>query len=70
MQTSRLLSVQCGSRAAGWSPLFCVIDHGLQTMATGQMRPSKPFHPPREAILSLIEKQYIYEAFVDLAECM
>ena len=32
------------------------------------MRPSKPFHPSREAILPLMEKQYIYEAFVDLAE--
>jgi len=34
------------------------------------MRPAKSFHPASEAILSLMEKQYIYEAFVDLAECM
>jgi len=34
------------------------------------MRPAKPFHPAREAILSMIKNniQYTYEKFVDLVE--
>jgi len=36
----------------------------------GQMRPAKPFHPARKAILSMIKNniQYTYEKFIDLVE--
>jgi len=30
-----------------------------------KLRPAKPFHPAREAVLSMMKTTYIYEKFVD-----
>ena len=52
-------------RPLGWS------NSGVSKLQpAGQMRPAKPFHPAREAILSMIKNniQYTYEKFVDLVE--